>query len=83
MLHENGYPNSFCDEIFERSLTEKDAKKKTVPDTSEKKSYYITIPHLESESRSFIKNLTKIIKNKMILILYPIINHLKLANISN
>ena len=38
---------------------------KTIPDTSEKESYYITIPYLESESRRFINNSAKIIKNRI------------------
>ena len=37
---------------------------KTIPDTSEKESYYITKPHLESESLRFINNSAKLIQNK-------------------
>ena len=37
-------------------------KKKNIPDNSEKETYYITIPYLESEPRRFINNLTKITK---------------------
>ena len=51
--------------VFKRFLTEQDAKEKTIPDTSEKENYYITIPYLESESRRFINKLAKIIKNKI------------------
>ena len=50
MFQENGYPKSYFDKIFKRFLTEQDAKEKTIPDTSEKENYYITIPYLESES---------------------------------
>ena len=69
--------------MFKRFLTEQEAKEKTIPDTSEKESYYITISHLENESRRFINNLSKIIKINLMLILYPFINHLKLVDISN
>ena len=83
MFQKNGYPKSYFDKIFKRFLTEQDAKEKTIPDTSEKENYYITIPYLESESRRFINKLAKIIKNKSMLTLYPFTNHLKLVDISN
>ena len=57
-----GYPTSFFDKIFKRFLTEKDAKELTIQDASEKESYYITIPYLESESRIFTNSVAKIIK---------------------
>ena len=41
MFQENGDPNSFFDKTFKRFLTEKDAKEKTIPNTSDKKSYLI------------------------------------------
>ena len=65
MFQENGYPKSYFDMIFKRFLTEQDAKEKTIPNTSEKENYYITILYLESESRRFINKLAKIIKNKV------------------
>ena len=54
MFRENGYPKPYFDKIFKRFLTEQDEKEKTIPDTSEKENYCITIPYLESESRRFI-----------------------------
>ena len=63
MFLKNGYPKLYFDKIFKRFLTEQDAKEKTIPDTSEKKNHYITIPYLESESRRFINKLAKKIKN--------------------
>ena len=57
MFQKNGHPKSCFDKIFKRFLTEQDTKEKTIPETSEKESYYITIPYLESESRRFINNL--------------------------
>ena len=64
MFQNNIYPKSYFDKLFKRYLTEQDAKK-IIPDISEKESYYITIPYLESESRRFINNLAKTIKNKI------------------
>ena len=63
MFRENRYPKSYFDKLFKRFLTEQVAKEKTIPDTSEKENYYITIPYLESESRRFINKLAKTIKN--------------------
>ena len=59
MLQENGYPKSYFDETIKKFLTEQDAKEKTIPNTFEKESYYITIPCLESESPHFTNNLNK------------------------
>ena len=72
MLQENGYPKSYFDETIKKFLTEQDAKEKTIPNTFEKESYYITIPYLESESRHFINNLAKIIKNKIDIDIVPV-----------
>ena len=65
MFQENGYSKSYFDKICKKFLTEQDAKEKTIPDTFEKETYCFTIPNLESESRRFINNLAKIIKNKI------------------
>ena len=75
MFQENGYRKSYFNETFKRFLTEQDPKGKTIPDTSEKENYYITIAYLESESRGFINNLAKSIKIKLMLMLYPFTNH--------
>ena len=72
MFQENGYPKSYFDKIFKRFLTEQDAREKTIPDTSEKETYYITIPYLKSESRRFINKLAKIIKNKINVNIVPV-----------
>ena len=45
LLQENGYQKSYFDKIFKRFLTEQDAKAKTIPDTSEKETCYITITY--------------------------------------
>ena len=79
MFQENGYPKPYFDKIFERFLTEQDAKEKTIPDTSEKENYYITIPYLESESRCFINNFAKIIKNKINVNIAPVYKSFKIG----
>ena len=79
MFQENGYPKSYFDKIFKRFLTEQDAKEKTIPDTSEKENYYITIPYLESESRRFINKLAKIIKNKINVNIVPVYKSFKIG----
>ena len=79
MFQENRYPSSLFDKVFKRFLTEKTAKEKTTPDTFEKKSYYITIPYLESESRRFTSNLAKIIKNKIDANIVPIYKSFKIG----
>ena len=83
MFQENGYLKSCFDKIFKRFLTELDEKEKTIPDTSEKKITTLQTPYLESESRRFTSKLAKIIKIKLMLILYPFTNHLKLVDIFN
>ena len=67
MFRENRYPRSFFDKISKKILTEKDAKKRTAPDTSGKASYSITIPYLKSEFQRFTNNLAKLIKNTSVL----------------
>ena len=79
MFQENGYPKSYFDKIFKRFLTEQDAKEKTIPDTSEKENYYITIPYLESESRRFINKLAKIIKNIIDVNIVPVYKLFKIG----
>ena len=79
MFQENGYPKSYFDKIFKRFLTEQDAKEKTIPDTSEKENYYITIPYLENESRRFINKLAKIIKNKINVNVVPVYKSFKIG----
>ena len=71
------YPKSYFDKIFKRFLTEQDPKEKTIPETSEKESYYITIPYLESESRRFMNNLAKIIKKKFDVNIVPVYKSFK------
>ena len=60
-------------------MTEQNAKVKAIPDTSEKKTYYIAIPYLESEPRRFINNLTKIIKNKIDVDIVPVHKSFKIG----
>ena len=79
MFQENGYPQSYFDKIFKRGLIEQIAKEKTIPDTSEKENFYITISFLESESRRFINNLAKIIKNKIDVNNVPVYKSFKIS----
>ena len=79
MFQENGYLKSYFDEIFKRLLTEQVAKKKTIPDTSEKETYYITLSYLESESRRFTNNLTKMIKTKIDVNFVPVYKSFKIG----
>ena len=60
-------------------MTEQDANKKTIPDTSEKENYDITIPYLESESRCFINKLAKIIKSIINVNIVPIYKSFKIG----
>ena len=64
---------------MKRFLREQDAKEKTIPDTTEKENYYITIPYLESESRRFINKLAKIIKNKIKVNIVPVYKSFKIG----
>ena len=79
MFQENGYPKSYFDKIFKRFLTQQDAKEKTIPDNSKKENCYITIPYLESESKRFINNLIKIIKNKIDVNIAPVYKSFKIG----
>ena len=79
MFQENRYPKSYFDKIFKRFLTEQDAKVKTIPDTSEKENYYITIPYLESESRRFMNKLAKIIINEINVNIAPVFKSFKIG----
>ena len=54
-------------------------KKKLSRTLPKKKNYYITIPHLESESRRFINNLAKIIKNKIDVNIVPVYKSFKIG----
>ena len=79
MFEENRYPKLYFDKIFKRFLREQDAKEKTIPDTSEKETHYITIPYLKSKPRRFINNLTKIIKNKIDVNIVPVYKSFKIG----
>ena len=79
MLQENGYPKLYFDKIFKRFLTEQDAREKTIPDTSKKENYNITMPYLKSESRRFINKLAKIMKNKININIVPVYKSFKIG----
>ena len=54
-------------------------QKKRLSRTPPKEKFPNTIPYLESESRRFIKNLTKIIKNKINVNIVPVYKSFKIG----